>query len=71
MRWGEAQAVLVEDVVEVPTAGLLVRRSHTEGGEVKATKGVRGRRVPVADRIHDLRHTAACLWLARAWTPAR
>lgn len=115
MRWGEARAVLVEDVVEVPTAGLLVRRSHTEGGAVKATKGRRGRRVPVADRIlpiirrlivskeptdlllttvggarlhrtavlrtvkwdrtgggrriHDLRHTAACLWLARGVDP--
>ena len=115
MRWGEARAVLVEDVVEVPTAGLLVRRSQTEGGAVKATKGRRGRRVPVADRIlpiirrlivskeptdlllttaggarlhrtavlrtvkwgqtgggrriHDLRHTAACLWLARGVDP--
>lgn len=115
MRWGEARAVLAEDVVEVPTAGLLVRRSQTEGGAVKATKGRRGRRVPVADRIlpiirrlivskeptdlllttaggarlhrtavlrtvkwdstgggrriHDLRHTAACLWLARGVDP--
>ena len=115
MRWGEARAVLVEDVVEVPTAGLLVRRSQTEGGAVKATKGRRGRRVPVADRIlplvmgcaedkgpdellfttrtghqlhatavkrsvawsavapgrriHDLRHTAACLWLAKGVDP--
>lgn len=115
MRWGEARAVLVEDVVDVPTPGLLVRRSQTEGGAVKATKGRRGRRVPVADRIlpiiqrmaegkeptdllittgggaqlhrtavlrtvkwdqtaggrriHDLRHTAACLWLARGVDP--
>lgn len=115
MRWGEARAVLVEDVVEVPTAGLLIRRSQSEGGAVKATKGRRGRRVPVADRIlptihrlqvakepsdlllttfggarlhrsavlrtvkwertaggrriHDLRHTAACLWLARGVDP--
>lgn len=115
MRWGEARAVLVEDVVVVPTPGLLVRRSQTEGGAVKATKGRRGRRVPVADRIlpivqrmaegkqptdllittgggaqlhrtavlrtvkwdqtaggrriHDLRHTAACLWLARGVDP--
>lgn len=68
--------MLVEDVVAVPTAGLLVRRSHTEGGAVKATKGRRGRRVPVAmdqtgggRRIHDLRHTAACLWLARGVDP--
>lgn len=115
MRWGEARSVLVEDVVDVPTPGLLVRRSQTEGGAVKATKGRRGRRVPVADRIlpivhrmaegkdptdlqittgggaqlhrtavlrtvkwdqtaggrriHDLRHTAACLWLARGVDP--
>lgn len=115
MRWGEARAVLVEDVVEVPTVGLLVRRSQTEGGAMKATNGRRGRRVPVADRIlpiirrlivskeptdqllttvggarlhrtavlrtvrwdrtgggrriHDLRHTAACLWLARGVDP--
>lgn len=51
MRWGEARSVLVEDVVDVPTPGLLVRRSQTEGGAAKATKGRRGRRVPVADRI--------------------
>ncbi|MCX6398411.1 MAG: tyrosine-type recombinase/integrase [Propionibacteriales bacterium] len=115
MRWGEARSVLVEDVVAVPTPGLLVRRSQSEGGAVKATKGRRGRRVPVADRvlpiiqrmasgkeptdllvttaggaqlhrnavlrtvkweqtasgrrIHDLRHTAACLWLARGVDP--
>lgn len=115
MRWGEARALVVDDVVEVPTAGLLVRRSQTEGGAVKATKGRHGRRVPVADRIlpivrrlvaskqpgdlllttsagsrlhrtavlrtvqwsgsnegrriHDLRHTAACLWLARGVDP--
>lgn len=115
MRWGEARAALVEDVVDVPTPGLLVRRSQSEGGAVKATKGRRGRRVPVADRvlpiiqrmaagkeptdllvttaggaqlhrnavlrtvkweetaggrrIHDLRHTAACLWLARGVDP--
>lgn len=115
MRWGEARSVLVEDVVDVPTPGLLVRRSQTEGGAVKGTKGRRGRRVPVADRIlpivqrmaegkeptdllittgggaqlhrtavlrtvkwdqtaggrriHDLRHTAACLWLARGVDP--
>ncbi|MFD0808270.1 tyrosine-type recombinase/integrase [Nocardioides caeni] len=115
MRWGEARSVLVEDVVTVPTPGLLVRRSQSEGGAVKATKGRHGRRVPVADRIlpiiermvadkaptdllittgggaqlhrnavlrtvkwedtaggrriHDLRHTAACLWLARGVDP--
>lgn len=115
MRWGEARSVFVEDVVTVPTPGLLIRRSQSEGGAVKATKGRHGRRVPVADRIlpiiqrmaadkdpadllittgggaqlhrnavlrtvkwedtaggrriHDLRHTAACLWLARGVDP--
>lgn len=111
LRWGEARALTVGDVVEVPTPGLMVRRSRSEGIPVKATKGRRSRRVPVPDgilpvlqdmamgktkgdplfttdsgallhrsavirtldweksgqgrRLHDLRHTAACLWLAR------
>jgi integrase len=115
MRWGEARAVIVEDVVQVPTPGLLVRRSAPEGVDTKATKGRRWRRVPVANRVlplvvemsqgkspgdlllttaggarlhrsavlrtldwpntgqgrrlHDLRHTAACLWLARGVDP--
>ena len=111
LRWGEARCIRVCDLVEVPTPGLLVRRSQPEGAAVKATKGRRSRRVPLANRvlpvvrrlaegkaaderllttsrgaqlhrtavvrsvkwsktavgrrIHDLRHTAACLWLAR------
>ncbi len=115
IRWGEARAVTVDDVVEVPTPGLLIRRSQPEGVATKSTKGRRSRRVPVADRVlpivrrmlvdkepgalllttvggarlhrsavlrsvkwsrtgqgrrvHDLRHTAACLWLARGVDP--
>lgn len=111
LRWAEARSVRVDDVMEVPTPGLLIRRSSPEGVGVKSTKGRRSRRVPLADRvlpivrqmaegkapddlllttdggsmlhrtavlrslkwettgagrrIHDLRHTAACLWLAR------
>lgn len=122
LRWGEARALLVADLMEVPSPALLVRRSAPEGVAVKSTKGRRSRRVPVADRvlpivrglaegkgpgdlllttkrgarlhrsavlraldavlraldwektchgrrIHDLRHTAACLWLARGVDP--
>lgn len=115
VRWGEARAITVEDVVEVPTPGLLIRRSQPEGVATKSTKGRRSRRVPVANRVlpivrrmqltkqpgdlllttaggarlhrsavlralkwprtgqgrrvHDLRHTAACLWLARSVDP--
>lgn len=115
LRWGDARAVIVDDIVEVPTPGLLVRRSAPEGVGTKATKGRRSRRVPVANRVlplveemsrdkslgdlllttaggarlhrsavlrtldwpvtgrgrrlHDLRHTAACLWLARGVDP--
>ena len=111
LRWAEARAVTVGDVMEVPTPGLLVRRSAPEGVGVKSTKGRRSRRVPLANRVlpivhelsegkqagdlllttsrgarlhrtsvlravhwsttgqgrrlHDLRHTAACLWLVR------
>ena len=115
LRWGEARAVKVSDLMEVPTPGLLVRRSQPEGIETKSTKGRRSRRVPLANRvlpivlemaegkkandllfttdsgstlhrtpitrslkwaengqgrrIHDLRHTAACLWLSRRVDP--
>ena len=111
LRWAEARALTVGDVMEVPTPGLLVRRSAPEGVGTKSTKGRRSRRVPLANRVlpivqrfaadrqsgdlllttsrgfrlhrsavlraihwsetgsgrrlHDLRHTAACLWLAR------
>lgn len=115
LRWAEARAMRIEDVMQVPTPGLLVRRSQPEGQAVKATKGRRSRRVPLANRvlpivlrlsegkaqgdllfttergaqlhrsavlrsvhwpttgrgrrIHDLRHTAACLWLSRGVDP--
>ena len=115
LRWAEARALLVRDVVELPTPGLLIRRSAPEGHETKATKGRHSRRVPLANRvlpivrglahdkgpndllvttnsgstlhrtavmrtlhwdetgqsrrIHDLRHTAACLWLTRNVDP--
>ncbi|MFX4287027.1 tyrosine-type recombinase/integrase [Janibacter sp. G349] len=115
LRWAEARAMRVEDVMRVPTPGLLVRRSQPEGQPVKATKGRRSRRVPLANRVlpivlrltegkaqgdllfttergsqlhrsavlrtlnwsttgrgrrvHDLRHTAACLWLSRGVDP--
>jgi len=111
LRWAEARSARVSDLMEVPTPGLLIRRSDPEGVGVKSTKGRRSRRVPLANRIlpiarqmaagkdpadlllttengaklhrtavlrtlkweqtgggrriHDLRHTAACLWLAR------
>jgi integrase len=111
LRWAEARALTVADVMEIPTPGLLVRRSAPERVGTKATKGRRSRRVPLADtvlpiiqsfmlgkapgdlllttsrgsrlhrtavlralewgktgngrRLHDLRHTAACLWLTR------
>ncbi|HEY9409638.1 MAG TPA: tyrosine-type recombinase/integrase [Jiangellaceae bacterium] len=125
LRWAEARALTVGDVMRVPSPRLQVRRSAPEGVATKATKGRRSRRVPLADRvlplvermasgkgptdlllttsrgarlhrsavlrsvkweprnlprstkpdpdsgtgagrrIHDLRHTAACLWLTR------
>lgn len=115
LRWAEARAVRVGDVMQVPTPGLVVSRSDPEGVGVKSTKGRRSRLVPLADRVleivaelsqdkaptdllcttdsgsslhrsavlrtlaweetaagrrvHDLRHTAACLWLARGVDP--
>lgn len=111
LRWGELRSMQVEAFQRVPSPGLRVTRSQTEGGEVKPPKSYEQRRVPVADRVlplveacaagkdptellftgerggqlwrgsfvratkwsttgrgrrlHDLRHTAACLWLAR------
>jgi integrase len=115
LRWGEARALTVDDLMEVPTPGLQVRRSAPEGIGTKATKGRHSRRVPLSNRIlpfiqalaegkqsgdlllttargarlhrgavvrtvawertgqgrrlHDLRHTAACLWLSRGVDP--
>ena len=59
LRWGEARALLVEDLVEVPTPGLLVRRSAPEGVGTKATKGRRSRRVPLANRVLPIAHRLA------------
>lgn len=115
LRWGEARAAIVADVMRVPSPAILVRRSAPEGVGTKSTKGRRSRRVPLANRVlpivdrlaagkapsdlllttersaqlhrsailrsvgwqstgegrrlHDLRHTAACLWLARGVHP--
>lgn len=115
LRWGELRAMQVSALQRVPSPGLRVTRSQTEGGAVKAPKSYEARRVPLADRvlplveslaadkgpdellftgaqggqlwrgtlvrtvdwprtgqgrrIHDLRHTAACLWLARGVDP--
>jgi integrase len=115
LRWSEARAMRVEDLMQVPTPGLLIRRAAPEGVGLKSTKGRRSRRVPLANRvlplvlamatdkepgdllfttdggaqlhrtavlravnwrktshgrrIHDLRHTAVCLWLARGVDP--
>jgi integrase len=117
LRWAEAEAraLTVADLMEIPTPGLIVRRSAPEGVGKKSTKGRRSRRVPLANRvlpivhalaegkqpgdllltttrgatlhrsavlrsmgwettgqgrrIHDLRHTAACLWLSRGVDP--
>lgn len=51
LRWAEARAITVDDVVDVPTPGLLVRRSQPEGVATKSTKGRRTRRVPLANRV--------------------
>jgi integrase len=115
LRWGEARALRVSDLVEVPSPALMVRRSQTEGKSVKVPKSGKVRRVPVplwlvpvvhrmaenkapddllvttargsqlhrtafcratnwtevsqGRRLHDLRHTAACLWLANGVDP--
>lgn len=51
LRWGEARSLQVADFMEVPTPGLMVRRSRPEGVGTKATKGRRTRRVPLANRV--------------------
>lgn len=52
LRWGEARALRVGDVMrEQGSAALMVRSSHSEGMREKSTKGGRSRRVPVADRV--------------------
>lgn len=37
LRWAEARALRFEDVMQVPTPGLLARRSQPEGQPIKAT----------------------------------
>lgn len=115
-RWAEARSFIVADLMELPTPGILVRRSAPERVGTKATKGRKTRRTPLADRVlpmvrqlaedkgpddlllttsrgsrlhrtsilravhwdetsegrrlHDLRHTAACLWLSRGVDPS-
>jgi integrase len=54
MRWSEARAVRVEDLMRVPTPGLMVRRAAPEGVGVKSTKGRRSRRVPLGNRVLPL-----------------
>lgn len=51
LRWAEARAMVVGDVMEVPSPGLMVRRSAPEGVGTKSTKGRRSRRVPLANRV--------------------
>jgi integrase len=46
--------VRVEDLVRLPTPGLLIRRASPEGVGVKSTKGRRSRRVPLANRVLPL-----------------
>lgn len=109
LRWGEAAALRLSAVVQVPYPALIITRSKSTGYAEKTTKSGRTRRVPLSDRaaeivatrsadrntndlvfvaprggqlngrnftrdvkwelfsdghrIHDLRHTAATLWL--------
>ena len=54
LRWGEARAMTVGDVMKVPAPGLIVRRSAPEGVATKTTKSGRSRRVPIANRVLPL-----------------
>lgn len=111
LRWGEARALRVSDLRDVPTPGVRVSRSQSEQMTLKTTKGRAARTVPLPNRLlptveawavgkspddwlitgerggrlnrnrlveqaewkrlsagrrlHDLRHTAACIWLTR------
>lgn len=51
LRWGEARALVVADLLEVPSPGLLLSRSAPEGVGIKSTKGRHSRRVPLANRV--------------------
>lgn len=109
LRWGEARALRVRDVLLDGMPYMRVTRSQSETRKVKSTKGRNSRTVPIVNeilpyvkdliggkgpddlvftgpkggqlwrqsflisthfdrvgmdrRIHDLRHTAACIWL--------
>ncbi len=58
LRWAEARALTVADLMEIPTPGLMVRRSAPEGVGTKSTKGRRSRRVPLANRVLPIVHVA-------------
>jgi integrase len=59
LRWGELAGLRVGDRVSVPGPGLRV----TACGAATAAAGVPG------FRVHDLRHTAASIWLAAGADP--
>jgi integrase len=44
----------VGDVMEIPSPGLLVRRSDPEGVGIKSTKRRKSRRVPLANRVRPI-----------------
>src|SRR5688572_19803232 len=57
--------------MRVPTPGLVIRRAQG-GAQLHRTsvlRAVNWRKTSQGRRIHDLRHTAACLWLARSVDP--
>jgi integrase len=59
LRWAEARALTVADLMEIPTPGLMVRRSAPEGVGTKSTKGRRSRRLPLANRVLQIVHALA------------
>lgn len=55
IRWGEARALRVNAVAEVPIAQLVVERSHSDRYDEKGTKTWRGTRtLPLSPRAYDL-----------------
>jgi len=54
LRWSEVREVRVDDLMRVPTPGLMIRRAAPEGVGTKSTKGRRSRRVPLANRVLPL-----------------
>lgn len=71
LRWSEPQEVRVRDFVRVPLPVLLVSRAApvTSCTPPRSSDTVAWSTVAPGRRIHDLRHTAACLWLARGVDP--